>query len=705
MPKFKKSKSTFYRALRQDSLNVIASISKLSKDNIMPKVIASQENVPSPNLENYAQCSIDCCPHPVVPILEDPSSSCNNVGTVVATPNSLPFELFSDNTEIESENDSINQDSIFVEGPNEQAACMTSQNENTNMSQQLQQWAISNNVNNMALSNLLKLLKPHFPNLPLDARTLLKTPRNTLTRLMDPGEFYYFGLEKQIIKLLQKQYEAFSKPIISCELLVNVDGLPISKSSGSQLYPILISLFSSKFVAVVGLYHGYEKPKESNDLLKEFVDEAINLSNNGVCFMNTTIPFKIKGFICDAPAKSFVRYTKGHNAYNSCTKCCQEGTYINNRICFTDLECIKRSDEDFLLLRKEEHHTGISILTNLPNFGLVSSFPLDSMHLIFLGVMKKLLVTLWCVGKPPYKLSSRNLSAMSESLLQLRDHIPLEFCRKPRALNEVKRWKATEFRQFLLYTGPLVTKSNLEKKYYQHFIVLHSAVFILSSSELMENKLVYAESLLKYFVKKFPFLYSLEHMSHNIHNLLHLADDCRQFGNLNKFSAFQFENFLQVLKKLIRKSDKPLQQVINRITEIDNVELRKPSFNNNQPRTHSSGPLPDECYDPQYIEHFFQNFTLKIISPDNCCGLVDGSIIIVENFATSIDKKIRVVGRKFRNVCDFYKKPCPSSELGVFEVSELDSHLEIWHLNKVKLKYVKLPISNKDFIVFPLLHI
>lgn len=32
--------------------------------------------------------------------------------------------------------------------------------------------------------------------------------------------------------------------------------------------------------------------------------------------------------ICDAPAKSFIFYLKGHIVYDSCPKCCISGDYI-----------------------------------------------------------------------------------------------------------------------------------------------------------------------------------------------------------------------------------------------------------------------------------------------------------------------------------------------------------------------------------------
>lgn len=175
--------------------------------------------------------------------------------------------------------------------------------------------------------------------------------------------------------------------------MINIDGLPIAKSSSSQIYLILVTLFPHNHnnnVSVIGVYHGYEKPKSANDFLKDFVNEAAMLTRNGFSFNERLFSFTIKAFVCDAPAKSFAKYIKGHNSYFSCSKCCQEGEFINSKMCFPEINFILRTDQDFVEFRQEEHHTGISILNEIPNLGLVTSFALDYMHLHCLGVTKKL---------------------------------------------------------------------------------------------------------------------------------------------------------------------------------------------------------------------------------------------------------------------------------------------------------------------------
>jgi hypothetical protein len=73
----------------------------------------------------------------------------------------------------------------------------------------------------------------------------------------------------------------------------------------------------------------------------------------------------------------------------------------------------------------------MSPLLNL-NLDLVNQVPLDPMHLVYLGVMRKLL-TLWVSkGKPPFRLSGRIINDLSDKLISLSSHIVHEFPRKPR---------------------------------------------------------------------------------------------------------------------------------------------------------------------------------------------------------------------------------------------------------------------------------
>lgn len=78
----------------------------------------------------------------------------------------------------------------------------------------------------------------------------------------------------------------------------------------------------------------------------------------------------------------------------------------------------------------------------------------------------------------------------------------------------------------------------------------------------------YAHRLLEYFVKSFAGIYGRQLVSHNVHALLHVVNDCELFGSLGDYSCFSFENYLSQLKKQLRRSKKPRQLIIiNRSVE------------------------------------------------------------------------------------------------------------------------------------------
>lgn len=95
---------------------------------------------------------------------------------------------------------------------------------------------------------------------------------------------------------------------------------------------------------------------------------------------------------------------------------------------------------------------------------------------------------------------------MSAKLLEMRSQVPVDFARKPRSLRELDRWKATEFRQFLLYTGPVMLGAYLDGNLYKNFTLFFSGIAILISPTL-SCYAKYAHTLLRSFVSHFGEIY------------------------------------------------------------------------------------------------------------------------------------------------------------------------------------------------------
>lgn len=156
-------------------------------------------------------------------------------------------------------------------------------------------------------------------------------------------------------------------------------------------------------------------------------------------------------------------------------------------------------------------------------------------------------------------------SLVNGRLSKLRHYVTSEFAREPRCLDELEHWKATEYRQFLLYTGLYALKGCLSSCYYDHFLTLSVACHILMSPSLAVSHLDFARTLLRYFMDCGRALYGTKFLVYNVHLLLHIADDVAKHGVLDDFSAFVFENYLQKIKRTVRQGRRPLAQVVNRL--------------------------------------------------------------------------------------------------------------------------------------------
>ncbi|CAH0551339.1 unnamed protein product [Brassicogethes aeneus] len=442
----------------------------------------------------------------------------------------------------------------------------------------LRKWTIDHNISHSAINALLKILNKNMENaLPTDVRTLVQTPKNIskeFEQLSENQTYVHFGFKEGLTRSIKTYFKNYPQ---SVKININVDGLPLTKSSASQFWPILgclVENFNTEPFAI-GIFHGKTKPQDANNYLRKFVEEALILLNNGLFIDNKRINVQINAFICDTPAKSFICGTKGHSGYFACTKCIQEGDFVQNRVTYPETNCTLRTNESFRNKLQPEYHRFTSILEQL-NIDMVVQIPLDYMHLICLGVVKRQL-QFWVQGKCNIRLKPPLLKEAESRISSFRNLFLQEFSRKARSLSEVDRWKATEFRVFLLYTGGVVMKDLLAENIYRHFLCLIVAIRILVDENKLKTYGNYANELLLFFVKKYGSIYGMESLSFNVHNLIHLYNDVQNFGALDKFSAFKFENFMYSLKKKLKQSSRPLEQISNRIYEENAVT----TFSNN----------------------------------------------------------------------------------------------------------------------------
>eukprot|EP00111_Clytia_hemisphaerica_P012373 TCONS_00036347-protein len=174
---------------------------------------------------------------------------------------------------------------------------------------------------------------------------------------------------------------------------------------------------------------------------------------------------------------------------------------------------------------------------------MIKDITLDPMHLVYLGITRRILYYM----RGSYrkiksgKLSAAYLNAISNDLNSIK--LPTEFARN--ALTEIDRWKATELKSFLLYTGLVVLRPYLSLSAFKHFLSFSIAIRLISEEDnIIRNQNIGASRrLLKCFVDISHVYYGETFCVYNVHNVEHLPDDVVRFQlPLIKFSCFQFEN-------------------------------------------------------------------------------------------------------------------------------------------------------------------
>ena len=477
---------------------------------------------------------------------------------------------------------------------------------------------------------------------------------------------------------------------------MNVDGLRLFDYPGTELWPILgrvVQPFLSQ-PFVLGCFSGYGKPDTVDDFLLPFVEDMQRCMSVGVVLDGdvNSQPIDLHSIICDTVARAFIRKVKCHTGYYGCDKCVQKGKYYpSRRMSFPRIRSQLRTDADFREQRYSEHHTGLSILTNL-QINMVQQFPLDPMHLVFLGVVKRFLNQIFFGDRlSGYRLSRaqiRHLDALTKDLVNF---MPVDFPRKCSSVEICDRWKANECRQFLLYIGPVAFKQILPRPLYETFLNLSCAISILSHACYHSQLVNVAQTLLERFILQFATLFGEDQIVYNVHCLSHLVDDVIHFGPLHSFSSFPFESFMSSIKKDIKGRKHPEVQLRNRAHErstnlnIATVSLVDDTFiSRTNNATRGMFLFRETCY-------------ISASSPDNCI-LANNTVYLVR----SITKQVAWC-KRFLSTTDLYDHEIPSSVLNIYIARTLSEDLQPVPFSSIYCKCVCFP-TDFGHVIIPVLH-
>lgn len=117
--------------------------------------------------------------------------------------------------------------------------------------------------------------------LPKDPRTIMKTPRhvNTVKDANIGLEYWHQGVDK----CLRMKFRKLAHDT-TISLNVNVDGLPLHRSSLKSYWPILLNVHLRPDITpmAVGVFYGESKPEDAGEFFRLFVEELQHVLENSL---------------------------------------------------------------------------------------------------------------------------------------------------------------------------------------------------------------------------------------------------------------------------------------------------------------------------------------------------------------------------------------------------------------------------------------
>ena len=393
--------------------------------------------------------------------------------------------------------------------------------------------------------------------------------------------------------LYKKLYE--DGGFLSCphniSLQMNTDGVSIFNSSKVSVWPLYLTInelppkvrFSRDMRIFAGLWYGSCKPNFTT-FLRPFAEELFDSYTNGISVKlgetEVTVRVLLLSACLDAPARCMFQGFTQFNGEYGCGYCLEKGKVVASgkghariypfnhehpsKLGHDDIRTHSETKKNAVLANQKKNATGskktvqgvqeISWALVFPQFDIILGVPVDYMHAVLLGVVK-MLNSLWfttAYSKYPWSCSKKIKECDSRRCAIA----PPDFVRRiPRSLEEFcTKYKASEYRTWLLYYLFPVMKGILPPVYLDHALLLINGIYLLLKSSITEEDLEHSARLLQHFCLRMPSLYLLNKNTYNVHQLLHLPNCVRTLGPLWSISCFFYEDLNGDLRNLFHGS-------------------------------------------------------------------------------------------------------------------------------------------------------
>ena len=342
------------------------------------------------------------------------------------------------------------------------------------------------------------------------------------------------------------------------EVILAFDNVPVCKSTGESFDVVSIQFPTCHRVYPYRVFHGAKGVKMDMFRNLRFIMHEL-----------MALGLTVKHIISDLPKRASLMGLRQHGGYYACGQCLCPGEY--SRLSGTMVYPVNRlwpkrtaqgmnaivEDQEFenkvsdpeRFRHELQGIKGRTPLFDLPDFDVTNQIPTDSMHCVYLGVVRKLMYRTFNVSDPSRGQQQPRMPVKLFNQLYVKCKIPTENSRKTRDFTVF--WKASEYRALIHMHFPTLIQTLLRHPSPEKKILLDvwcSLVFIVIYVHGPPNDVIiqYAREAMAVFTQSYTTFFGEHSINLNVHLLSHLLDTHAMYGDLNDVSAIRSEAMYQI---------------------------------------------------------------------------------------------------------------------------------------------------------------